>query len=148
MGRVRPKSRVLVAFAWLVDPPNRGSGDSWATQPGVENEGSSRFTTLPKPATLGSSLNVFSLVLNSVKCSSSLSPYSNVQVYKYGGGFDEPKFWALWEWTCVCECAISVYSMFTSSEDLFPTEKGSATTFSKASCFYKVSFTLWRPRPL
>ena len=38
---------------------------------------------------------------------------------------------------CVRECAVSVYFMLTSSVDMFPTEKGSATTYRKASCFIR-----------
>jgi len=61
--------------------------------------------------------------------SSSLSPYSIIKVHSNGGGFDELNFSALWEWTCVCECTVSVYFMFTLYEyvDLFPTEKGLAS---------------------
>jgi len=65
---------------------------SRATQPGEGTEGSSRFTTFSKPSTLGSSLNVFSLVLTAVECSSLLSPYSSIQVYSNVGGFDELSF--------------------------------------------------------
>jgi len=84
---------------------------------------------------------VFSLVWTAVECCSSLYPYLSIQVHN-GGGFDELNFCALREWTCVCECAVSVYFMLTSSVDLFLTEKGSGTTYRKASCFYKVNFTL------
>ena len=86
-----------------------------------------------------------SLVLTAVECSSSLSPYSNIQVHSNGGGFDELNFLALREWTCVCECAVSVYFTLKSSVDFFPAEQGSATTYSKASCFYEVNFTSRRP---
>ena len=80
-----------------------------------------------------------------LSASSSLSPYSSIQAHGNGGVFDELNSFALREWTCVCECAVIVYFMLTSSVDLFPSEKGSATTCSKASCFNKVNFTLRRP---
>jgi len=140
MARVWPTSRIHLAFTCLVALPTAAR----ATRPGVRTVGSSRLTTFPKSTTLGSSLNVFSLVLTAVECSSSLSRYSSIQVHSNEGGFDELNFCALRvrEWTCVCECAVSVCFMLTSSGDLFPTKKGSATTYSKVSCFYKVTFTL------
>ena len=82
-----------------------------ATKAGVGTEGSSRFSTFSKPATLGSSLNVFTLVLTAVECSSTLSPYSRIQVHGYGEAFDELNYCALREKTSVCECAVSVYFM-------------------------------------
>jgi len=111
-----------------------------ATQRGVGTERSSRFTTFSKPVTPGSSLNVFSLVLTFVVCSSSLSSYSDIKAHSNTGGFDELNFCALWGRTWVYDCAASVYFILTSSEDLFPADKGSAITFSKASRFNKVYF--------
>jgi len=78
---------------------------------------------------------VFSFVLTSVECSSSLSSYLGIQAHSNGGDFDELNFCALREWSCVCESAVSVYFMLTSSVDLSPTEKLFSSNLQKDFSF-------------
>ena len=52
---------------------------------------------------------MFSLVLTAVEqCSSLLSPYSSIQVYSNGGGFDELDFCALEVDVCVGAPSVSI----------------------------------------
>ena len=99
MGRVKPKSRVLEARRIGCPSPLRPGRPSPALE--LKDPVASQHceaTLSLKPTVLGSSLNVFNLVLTSVECCSSLCSFSSCilfQVHSNGGGFDEVNFCAL-----------------------------------------------------